>query len=196
MFPFDLSQAIENYILENTSCKEFEIIQYLQANTLLPKNCLAQPLSLFRSHFLVFNALYRLQIKLHLEQRYALSISPLEIRLEPFKDSSMDSETEKNMAFFDEISLFYLDIKHLNQTDESDVNTLLDHFWQHYFNNDQKQNALQVLGLSDPVDFKQIKQQYRRLAMQHHPDRGGDSDKLIEIHQAMQCLQHYYPSSA
>lgn len=197
MFHFDLSQVIENYILENSVCKEFDIIQHLQTLSLLPKNCLAQPLSLFRSHFLVFNALYRLKIKAHIEKRYSLDISPLEIKVTPTQaDSDHHSSYEKGMIAFDPVGLFYLDLKHVTQTQEADVNKLLDHFWLHYFNDEQKLNALNTLGLSDPVDFKQIKQQYRRLAMQHHPDRGGDGDILIEIHQAMQCLQHYYPSSA
>ncbi len=197
MFHFDLSQAIEDYILENTLCKEFDIIQHLQAQNLLPKNCLAHPLSLFRSHFLVFNALYRLKIKAHIEKRYTLAISSLEIKATPVQAGlETNSSSEKDMTAFDEVGLFYLDLKHLTQTQEADVNKLLDQFWLHYFNDEQKINALNTLGLSEPVDFKQIKQQYRRLAMQHHPDRGGDGDTLIEIHQAMQCLQHYYPSSA
>jgi DnaJ-domain-containing protein 1 len=96
------------------------------------------------------------------------------------------------LAEHNPLSLFYLDISNLLNTTESDIVTLLDNFWNHYFNNTQKQNALNKLGLSEPVDFKTIKQQYRRLAMQHHPDRGGNADTLIEIHQAMQCLQHCY----
>jgi DnaJ-domain-containing protein 1 len=78
------------------------------------------------------------------------------------------------------------------QTTEQDVTKLLDQFWKGFLNDDQKQNALHILGLSDPVDFNQIKKQYRRLAMKHHPDRGGDADQLIAVHQAMQCLEMYY----
>jgi DnaJ-domain-containing protein 1 len=90
------------------------------------------------------------------------------------------------------LALLYLDYAQVMQTTAQDVTKLLDQFWKHYLNDDQKLNALSVLGLSEPVDFDQIKKQYRRLAMKHHPDRGGDADQLIAVYQAMQCLEMYY----
>jgi len=43
----------------------------------------------------------------------------------------------------------------------------------------------QVLGLSGPnVPREEIEQVHRRLAMQHHPDRGGDADKMARINRA------------
>ncbi|NNG14653.1 MAG: DnaJ domain-containing protein, partial [Gammaproteobacteria bacterium] len=42
--------------------------------------------------------------------------------------------------------------------------------------------------LDDPVSDADIKQQYRRLAMQHHPDRGGDDATLQKINAAMNIL--------
>ena len=53
---------------------------------------------------------------------------------------------------------------------------------------DQRQAALATLGLCDPVDAAAIKRQYRRLAMRHHPDRGGDGQRLREIHAALAVL--------
>ena len=189
MFDFDLSQDIEKFILSHSPCKEYEIIQHLQQLGRLNKNCMSTDLSLFRCHFLIFNALYRLQVLTRLHGRYQLFISSLEITV---KLNAQPASTETGLTEHNPLSLFYLDISNLLNTTESDIVTLLDNFWNHYFNNTQKQNALNKLGLSEPVDFKTIKQQYRRLAMQHHPDRGGNADTLIEIHQAMQCLQHCY----
>lgn len=43
----------------------------------------------------------------------------------------------------------------------------------------------QVLGLKGPnVPRDEIEQTHRRLAMQHHPDRGGDADKMARINRA------------
>jgi hypothetical protein len=194
MFNFDLSQDIETFILTHPYCKEYDVIQYLQKIGRLSKDCLSNSLSLFRCHFLIFNALYRLQIKTSIHQQYALSISSLEIITKVYKqdDDKLKSHNQ-TLTQHDPLGLFYLDTRHLLSTTESDIQQLLEHFWRYYFNDTQKQNALSVLGLDEPVDFKTIKLQYRRLAMQHHPDRGGDADILVQIHQAMQCLQHYYP---
>lgn len=189
MFNFDLSDNIERFILANPKCKEYDIILHLKNNGHLPNNALSTPLALFRSHFLVFNGLYRLQAKAAVHQHYLISISSVDIMLRHV--SSLNSH-EYQIEEFDPLALFYLDLNHLNQTTETDVVTLLDQFWRHYFNNDQKQQALKVLDLSEPVDSTIIKKQYRRLAMKHHPDRGGNADTLIEIHQAVQCLNQYY----
>jgi len=193
MFNFDISQDIECFILEKTKCKEYEIFKHLKSEGKLPANALATPLSLFRTHFLIYNALYRLQAKTLIHQNYAIDISSIEIVIRPFT-LHVDSLNQSNISEFDPLALFYLDLNHLNQTSETDVNQLLDQFWLYYFDDGQKQQALKTLKLSEPVDSQIIKKQYRRLAMQHHPDRGGDANTLIEIHQAVQCLQQYYPT--
>lgn len=190
MFNFDLSQEIETFILENKICKEYEIILHLKKLGRIPANALSTPLSLFRVHFLIYNALYRLQLSTLIHNQYSLEISSIEVRVDY---SSTKPSSSRVLSQFDPLAIFYLDLNHLNQTTETDVIKLLDNFWQYYFNDSQKQQALDTLGLCEPVDSKAIKTQYRRLAMQHHPDRGGDADTLIEIHQAVQCLQQYYP---
>ena len=195
MFNFDLSQIIERYLLNNHECREYDIICHLQEQNYLPKDVLRQPLSMFRCHFLIFNALYRLQLNSYIHGQYHLDIGHLLISLIPASQQSSkirlnhhENKPDKHSA----LSLFYLDYKHVMQTTEQDVNHLLDSFWKHYFNDDQKQKALATLELTEPVTTHEIKQQYRRLAMKHHPDRGGNGDKLVAIHQAKQCLEMYF----
>ncbi|MBE2293386.1 MAG: J domain-containing protein, partial [Phycisphaerales bacterium] len=53
----------------------------------------------------------------------------------------------------------------------------------------RRQAALATLELCDPVDGVMIKQQYRRLAMRYHPDRGGDGQHLCEINAALAVLE-------
>jgi curved DNA-binding protein len=58
-------------------------------------------------------------------------------------------------------------------------------------------NAYQVLGIDPGADEKTIKSAYRKLAMQHHPDRNGDSEeskvKFREIQTAYETLTKPQP---
>lgn len=194
MFNFDLSDDIEEYLLSHGQFKEYQLVQHLQSIGRLPANTLHQPLSLFRCHFLIFNALYRLQYLSHYHQRYQLNISSVLIEKQPY--SKQHSSSTKALDQHDPLALFYTDISQLTQTKEQDVSRLLDTFWQEYLCPSRKQKALSCLELStvpnNKIDFTLIKKQYRRLIMKHHPDRGGSSEKMIAIHQALQCLEQYY----
>ena len=50
-------------------------------------------------------------------------------------------------------------------------------------------DALRTLGLSKGATPEQIKKAYKRLAREHHPDKGGDSNEFIKIHDAYESLQ-------
>lgn len=45
-----------------------------------------------------------------------------------------------------------------------------------------------TLGVSESADADEIKRAYRKLASQHHPDKGGDVKKFQEIEQAYRVL--------
>jgi curved DNA-binding protein CbpA len=49
-------------------------------------------------------------------------------------------------------------------------------------------NPYQELGLDTNCTAEQIKQQYRILAHQHHPDRGGDAERFKRISTAYEVL--------
>ncbi|MBI3774414.1 MAG: DnaJ domain-containing protein [Gammaproteobacteria bacterium] len=140
-------------------------------------------LGLFRAHFALFHALYQLRDRLWDEQRAQLDINTLCIRLSPYcaQHSSLPSRR-------DPLRDYYLDTRHLHETTASDVADLLGRFWRRFGPRDQREQALGVLGLNDPVDDATIKQTWRRLAMLHHPDRGGSEQRLQEINAALTVL--------
>lgn len=52
-----------------------------------------------------------------------------------------------------------------------------------------KAQALSILGLSSGASDEEIKKAYRKKAMEHHPDRGGNEDKFKEAKAAFEFLE-------
>ena len=50
-------------------------------------------------------------------------------------------------------------------------------------------NPYQTLGVSSNASLKKIKDAYRNLVKQHHPDAGGDQQKIIELNAAWEVLR-------
>lgn len=164
---------------------EYELIKTLEAEnqTDFCSDCLRDTLSLFQTHFLLFHALYRLHEQLWEAQTARLDIHTLCIQLLPFKAS-----TSSQIADHDPLREYYLDLNNLKNAAASDVEALLTQFWSRFVGDDDRCLALATLELKDPVDWHAIKTQHRRLAMQHHPDRGGDEARLQAINAAMDIL--------
>lgn len=171
-------QGIDAYslikALQNSPCEEF------------PKVRLTEHLPLFRANFLLFHCLYRLRDELWQTQQFHLEISPLRISLQPYQSGYI------GLAQYDPMRAYFLDLTILETTTQADVAELLTNFWKKFHANDQRTQALATLELQEPVDYEMIKQQYRRLAMRYHPDRGGDHTRLQTINAAMAVLEHYY----
>lgn len=50
--------------------------------------------------------------------------------------------------------------------------------------------ALEIFGFKDgeDIDSTELKKRYRKLALKHHPDHGGDTDKFKDINEANSML--------
>ena len=169
---------------------EFSLIQALKTRGLVDPEYSRSSLELFRVHFLVFNALYSLQPEL-LEEGWCLEISSLKLHLRPLTEGkeAWALVQGSDSALRD----FYLDWEQYRAATQESVEDLLADFWQRMqnparLNPDSRRQALEQLGLKDPVSPEAIKRQYRRLAMRHHPDRGGSEAELQKINAAMAVL--------
>lgn len=164
---------------------EYELIKTLEAENEddFSNDCLRDTLSLFQTHFLLFHALYQLDKQLWEAQTARLDIHTLCIQLLPFK-----APPSSQLSNHDPLREYYLDLNNLENTDAGDVDVLLTQFWSRFVGDDDRRQALAALELKDPVDWPAIKTQHRRLAMQHHPDRGGDETRLQAINAAMEIL--------
>lgn len=169
---------------------EYDLIQGLQQQD--PEFAFeddSSSLALFRQHFLVMNALYRLQAELFEEGTY-LSISPLAIRLEPLQDMGPSALPADNAEA--PLREYYLDWDNLSQTTRTDVDSMLNRFWERYLAIDKRVAALQTLELPANASWEAVKHAYRRLAARHHPDKGGESARFRDIRGAYEILMRCY----
>jgi len=183
----DALEQFQTTLLELLECHPNGVSEYALFNQLSALNFpdyheieRRSALGLFRAHFALFHALYRLRDRLWGEQCAQLDIHTLCIQLRPYYAPDSDVPSRR-----DPLRDYYLDLHHLHDTSANDVDELLGRFWRRLGPRDQRAQALGVLGLNDPVDDVTIKQTWRRLAMQHHPDRGGSEQRLQEINAAL-----------
>ncbi|GAB6039329.1 DNA-J related domain-containing protein [Endothiovibrio diazotrophicus] len=168
---------------------ELQLMRRLEAEALPGFTGRPEPgdsLALFRAHFLLFHALYRLRERLVASGDAGLEIHCMNSRLLPL------GAGEQALAHHDPLRDYYLDLNQLAETDRAGVEAMLQGFWLRQRARERRGEALAVLELEEPVRFDEIKRQYRRLAARHHPDRGGDKARLQAINAAMSTLQKLY----
>ncbi|MBR7888858.1 DnaJ domain-containing protein [Marinomonas sp. A79] len=174
---------------------EFAILKALKEQ--LPEfNQLADDanLTLFRQHFLIMNALYQLQQSLWQDEHLLLNISALRISLVSAKECNASDNTSSDTSSLDisvdaKLASYYLDWSEYEKTNASDVSDLLNSFYTGISVSGDREAALKTLQIDNTNPSKaDIKQQYRKLAQQHHPDRGGDQDTFISLRQAYEHL--------
>ncbi len=146
------------------------------------RGSLQDPLTLFRSHFVLFHTLYRLRERCWAAASAHLEVGPLRIALEAYRRGAAA------LVRRDPLRDYYLDRANLERLGAAEVQALLADFWTRLQRREGRAEALAVLGLEDPVDAPAIKRRYRRLAMRHHPDRGGSTRALQRLNAAMRQL--------
>jgi len=189
-------QRTAEYAFEgsNDTSSELSSVQPVQHSAeLFSSLSLSEPLALFRTHFVLFNALYQLR-QTWREQGigdidiYTLNIRPLPLNAQGSKNS---------LSIADPLAEYYLDWDNSTETSQAEVEALLDNFWLNYQQEEtpselqksgdtqQLEKSYAVLALPINAPLKAVKRQYLKLIHQHHPDKGGD------VHSA-QTLQGAY----
>ena len=169
---------------------EFSLIKRIAAqrpdSLFAAPGVMRDPFSLFQLHFLLFHRLYRLSDALCASRRQ-LHIHALRIALEP------RTQAAPGLVPNDSLRSYYLDWSQWARTHETDVQRLLDDFWRGQTGEQgEVRAALELFGLKTPVAHGQIKKRYRELVSRHHPDRGGDTERLQAINAALLILERYY----
>lgn len=60
----------------------------------------------------------------------------------------------------------------------------------------KEKNYYDVLGASEDVSQDELERLYKRLARQHHPDRGGDAEDMKAINEAYRVLSNEFTRRA
>jgi hypothetical protein len=179
-------------ILKDSTDKigEYDIIRRLeQQGIAFPVDNDSYNVIMFKKHFMTMNALYHLQQDLF-EDGYYLNISALDIAIEPLEEPS----NEQSLLDSAEHKLrdYYLDWQHFKTTGEAEINELLSGFWNKYHALDKQAEALEILELGSDASWEHVKHTYRRLVTEHHPDKGGNDARFIEIRSAYEILRFHY----
>ncbi|MFW8591960.1 DNA-J related domain-containing protein [Glaciecola sp. 2405UD65-10] len=195
-------QSMKAQLIEGKS--EFDIIASLKQNphNIFNEDALKDPLMLFQTHFVLFHALYTLRQEWRSKQEGELEISALRIQLLPLVATS-NNQQKHAIEALDPLSTYYLDWNNLVQTNEQEVESLLNSFWQKMAIDDGRgaysdtdiQAAKLCLGLQNEVNISQalIKQHYKKRQHQHHPDKGGSVDASQKLQDAYQLLLSITP---
>lgn len=165
--------------------KEFELLKFVEkcGFPLFDGARFRSSLRLFQQHFFLFHILYQLQFDLLSRRAGDLHIHCLNIFIKPY-------QTKKTVlpACVDPLKAYYLDLSNCQGITQSQVDDMLDSFWRRFSNYQKREAAWKVLGLEPTASKWQIKARYKGLALEAHPDRGGDAVWFSQINQAATIL--------
>ncbi|MEH8258329.1 DNA-J related domain-containing protein [Aeromonas veronii] len=167
------------------SYKVHELMAALRQQGAIPRLADDEQLQLFRVNFLIMNALYQLQAELW-QEGWWLVIRTLDIRLEPLAGNQ---EANHGFAVNENLRSDYLDWQVFWQTDRAEVEALLNRFWRAYDGEGHKAEALALFELNEGASQEAIRRRWRELALQHHPDRGGNAESFVRIRWAWEVLR-------
>ena len=185
---------------------EFDLIALLKRPpySLFDEDALRDPLMLFQTNFLVFHALYKLQIKWRESGEGRLDIHTTKILLRddiqpqniPLQNKDA-TQAQTHLAGLDPLASYYLNLDNLKGTSEADVAALLDDFWRQMAgqklgvpNTKDRDKACDVLKLDkqDILTLNSLKAHYRKALLKVHPDRGGNVEEAQQVIQAYRVL--------
>jgi DnaJ-domain-containing protein 1 len=175
----------------NQSWKVHHLASELQAKGLMHNLDPLPEKDLFKRNFLLMNALYELQDILIPKQW--LQVKAMEIQIFRIIPANADVQHICDGALRD----YYLDWANYDAS-VNVIQEMLESFWSSYQAyigvNTQlmhQSHALTVFELDDTATDKDIRKQWRKLALKWHPDREqGNAERFREVCEAWQTLRN------
>ena len=190
---------------------EFSLITRLKQSpqSLFDEQSLRDPLLLFKTHFVLFHALYRLREKWQADNTGYLDIHALNIQLQeptgPCTSSLGSKPTDaSDVGEHDALAAYYLDWRNFEETQRGEVDTLLDEFWNKMqqggvqtYSQVEVDNAHTTLNMtkSDDISLSVLKKRYKKTLQRAHPDKGGSQEEAQAVINAYHLLLGYYSFS-
>lgn len=187
---------------------EFSLITCLKQppHSLFDDQSLRDPLLLFKTHFVLFHALYRLREKWQADSSGNLEIHALNIQLQAPCTSSQSSKSASasDVGEHNALAAYYLDWRNFEETQRDDVDALLDEFWHKMQQGGVKtysqvdvDNAHTTLNMTKSADvsLSSLKKHYKKTLQRAHPDKGGSQEEAQTVINAYHLLLGYYSFS-
>ena len=200
---------------------EYELIEILKKAPyhFFDDASLREPLMLFKTHFIVFHALYQLKRSWIEQGEGVLDIHTLNIKLnqESAHSDKNSTHSDHNSAHGDNdkesqdkvgaiteadaLAEYYLDWGNFEKADRKSVDALLNAFWHrmasgnaHTFEQEDIADAHALLGLpqDEHVSLSVLKRVYKKALQLVHPDKGGTQQEAQDVIHAYQLLLGYY----
>ncbi|MFD3283537.1 DNA-J related domain-containing protein [Alteromonas macleodii] len=202
---------------------EYELIEILKKAPyqFFDDASLREPLMLFKTHFIVFHALYQLKrswieqgegvldihtlnIKLNQESAHSDNNSAHSDKNSTHGDNYKDKESQDKVGAIteaDTLAEYYLNWGNFEKADRKSVDALLNAFWHrmasgnaHTFEQEDIADAHALLGLpqDEHVPLSVLKRVYKKALQLVHPDKGGTQQEAQDVIHAYQLLLGYY----
>lgn len=202
---------------------EYELIEILKKAPyhFFDDASLREPLMLFKTHFIVFHALYQLKrrwieqgegvldihtlnIKLNQESAHSDNNSAHSDKNSTHGDNYKDKESQDKVGAIteaDALAEYYLDWGNFEKADRKSVDALLNAFWHrmasgnaHTFEQEDIADAHALLSLpqDEHVSLSVLKRVYKKALQLVHPDKGGTQQEAQDVIHAYQLLLGYY----
>ncbi|MCZ4240558.1 DnaJ-like protein [Alteromonas sp. I10] len=193
---------------------EYELIEILKKAPyhFFDDASLREPLMLFKTHFIVFHALYQLKRRWIEQGEGVLDIHTLNIKLNQESahsdknsaHSDNDKESQDKVGAIteaDTLAEYYLDWGNFEKADRESVDALLNAFWHrmasgnaHTVEQEDIADAHALLSLpqDEHVSLSVLKRVYKKALQLVHPDKGGTQQEAQDVIHAYQLLLGYY----
>lgn len=136
---------------------------------------------------------------LHFSEKSVSAANVSEVRASDVKNPGAKTNQEMVNQEYSLIAEFYDDLDTLYRATPDSVSRLISDFWKRYEayqrvghhngHDHQCGGSYKILGLTSDASWNDIKQAYRRLAAQKHPDKGGEAGAFMAIQQAYEDLR-------